>query len=174
MPSNYLLQHTTTTKSVLIDRQSNRFTQSISDQETEDPPPSIAMPRTRTAPAGLATPRAREEPMASSSHRYWACMPSRTLPRTQRTLIRHFQLRNDKSASFAISSSSVAETEWIRRFISDAPPHHLNNEAATNGIESTLHQQLLTRKRWIFMLPVWRGRTVSGRRVIFQLTVLHH
>ena len=100
------------------------------------------------------------------------------LLRTQRTLIRHFQLRNRQPSLIRHLQQLSSRTERIRRVHQRRTTGRLlitlNNEAATNGIVGTLQQQLLTRKRRdlhaVRMARKNRQRTQSH----IQLTVLHH
>ena len=178
--------HHATTKSVLlIDRQSNQVHPVNSELRRlrRILHHQIAMPRTRTA---THLQRARQithtrQRRANALLHHTVDMQDAVtdlLLRTQRTLIRHLQLRNRQTRLIRHLQQLSGRTKRIRRIHQRRATGRilitLNNEAATNGIVGALQQQLLTRKRrdlhTIRMARKNRQRAQSH----IQLTVLHH
>ena len=100
------------------------------------------------------------------------------LLRTQRTLIRHLQLRNRQASIIRHLQQLSRRTKRIRRVHQRRATGRLlitlNNETATNRIIGTLQQQLLTFKRRNLHTVRMARKNRQRAQSHIQLTVLHH
>ena len=178
--------HHTTTKSVLlIDRQSNQVHPVNSELRRlrRILHHQIAMPRTRTATHLQRTrqiPHTRQRRANALLHHTVDMQDAVTdlLLRTQRTLIRHLQLRNRQTRLIRHLQQLSSRTKRIRRVHQRRATGRLlitlNNEATTNRIVGTLQQQLLTGKRRNLHTVRMARKNRQWTQSHIQLTVIHH